>query len=333
MMCISRPLRLVGAVVLCAGIASGGFVPRADAQEEPTVPDVVAAGVVNMPATKHPLGDLEGRLVLLTFFAPWSERCATAVPHLNKTENRWAGRGLTVLSVAEGALDAIEAWTEENAVEFACAALPTPEYEKLSTALSVPGLPHAVLLSPDAKVLWSGHPQALKDAGIRPHMKGIRTPPLHFPVALAAQERLFADGKWSAARQALVDVRESLDKVTKRWADGLIEFVDARRASWLTDAEALAEAGRYWDAWEMFADFASRFEGMDGGEGAAAQATAIRADAAAARDLAAGDDIVKVKGLIEKGRTRPAQLILRRVLKQAKGSVHAKRAQRLLDSL
>ena len=63
------------------------------------------------------------------------------------------------------------------------------------------------------------------------------------------------------------------------------------------------------------------------------QAAAIRADAAAAKDLAAGDDIVKAKELIAKGRTRPAQLVLKRVLKQAKDSVHAERAKKLLASI
>jgi len=327
-------LRAATVVVTAVAVATVlGTAQVAGAEDEPTVPDVVAVGVVNMDATKHPISALDGRLVLLTFFAPWSERCVAALPHLTKTQNKWGGHGLSVLSVAEGSLDEIQPWTEEHGVEFVCAALPTLEYDRLKNALSVPGLPHAALISPDGKIVWSGHPQALKDRGIQPHMKGIRTPPPRLPEALAAQQKLFEAGTWAAARQSLVAARDGLDKISKRWADGLIEFVDARRASWLTQAEGYVSEGRYWDAWDMYTDFGTRFLGMEGVDDASVRAKALRDDAAARKDLAAGDDIVKAKELIEKGRPRPAQLVLRRVLKQAKGTVHAERAQSLLDSM
>jgi len=60
----------LAATALAALICIVAAAPFADAQDEVTVPDVIAAGVVNMDATKHPIGELRGRLVLLTFFAP-----------------------------------------------------------------------------------------------------------------------------------------------------------------------------------------------------------------------------------------------------------------------
>jgi peroxiredoxin len=301
--------------------------------QDQDAPDFQASAVRNMHETKAPLQALRGRLVLITFFAPWSDRCVDAVPHLNKTRNRWGGHGLTVLAVAEGTIDQLEPWATEHGVEYAYAALPTLEYEKVANGFNVPGLPHAALVSPEGKVIWSGHPQSLKDRGIEPHIIGIKLPPARLPDALKEQQALLDDGRWAEAQAALTAMRDGLDKISKRWADGLIAFVDARRASWLTDAAALETEGRFWDAWEMYADFERRFSGMEGVADATAKAEAIRADPAAKKDLTAGDDIVKAKQKMADGNARAAQLILKRVIKQAKGTVHADRAKALLDGM
>ena len=301
------------------------------AAEETDAPSFRATAVLKMRETERPLEALRGRLVLVSFFAPWSERCATAVPHLNKTRNRWGGYGLTVLAVSEGTMDQLEPWVTENGVEFAVAALDALEYEKVANGFSVPGLPHSALVSPEGKIVWAGHPQSLKDGGIEAHIKGIKLPPATLPEALADQQAMLDDGRWAEAQASLRELRDGLDKISKRWADGLIAWVDSRRATWLEDAAAFAAEGRFWDAWDMYADFGRRFSAMEGAEAAAAKAEALRADPAAKKDLAAGDDVLKARGLLAAGKTRPAQLILNRVLKQAKGTVHAERAKALLD--
>jgi len=323
-------LRAAAAVVL-AGAAA--FAPQAVRAQEKDAPDFEAAAVLHLPATKRPLSALRGRLVLVTFFAPWSDHCAKAVPHLNKTRDRWGGYGLSVLSVAEGSMEQLQPWVEENGVTYGVAALDTLEYEKVANAFSVPGLPHAALVSPEGKIVWAGHPQSLKDGGIEPFLTGIKAPPESLPDALAAQKAMLDDGRWAEAQASLREAREGLDKIAKRWADGLITWIDARRASWLTDAAALESSGDYWDAWHMFDDFGRRFAGMEGAEDAAAKAAAIRAKPEAKKDLEAGDDIVRAKEKIADGNARAAQLILNRILKQAKGTVHAQRAKELLAGL
>jgi thioredoxin-like negative regulator of GroEL len=325
-----RSLRAVAAVVLTLAV---GTLSSSVLAEEKDAPEFRANAVLKMQETDHPLMALRGRLVLITFFAPWSERCATAVPHLNKTRNRWGGHGLTILAVAEGTMDQLEPWVAEHGVEYAVASVDALEYEKVANGFSVPGLPHAALVSPAGKVVWAGHPQSLKDGGIEAHIKGIKLPPSTLPTALADQQAMLDDGRWAEAQTSLREVRDSLDKISKRWADGLISWVDARRASWLSDAAALEAEGRYWDAWDMYADFGRRFAAMEGAEDAAARAEALRANPEAKKDLAAGDDVRKAKGLLANGKTRPAQLILKRVIKQAKKTVHAQRAKALLDGM
>ncbi len=331
-----RPCRAFGALAAVALLLGatlvaplGSSLHRALADES-EVPDVACTGVVNMPTTERPLQRLEGRLVLLTFMNTWSDHCVKAVVHLNKIEGRLGGRGLSVLAATEGMPEDIEPWVEEHGVTFAFATFGALENERLRNAFSVPGDPHAVLISPAGAVLWRGHPQALKEPAIKSFMVGVKAPPARLPEALAAQQALLADGKWAAARAALVEASDGLDKVSRQWADGLVMWIDDRRGTWLTDAAALEADGRFWDAWDMYTDFGTRFEGMEGSDGAAAQAAAIRANVDAAKDLAAGDDIAKARGFLAEGKTRQAKLILSRVMKQAKGTVHAERAKALL---
>ena len=95
----------------------------------------------------------------------------------------------------------------------------------------------------------------------------------------------------------------------------------------------LEEAGRFWDAWDMYTQFQETFAGLEGAADAKANADAIRANKDAEADLKAGDDIVTAKQRIANGKTRQAKLICQRVMKEAKGTPHADRAKALLDSL
>ena len=69
---------LAAALVAATALA----VPGAHAQSERKMVPFQATGVLNMPQTKRPMDVLGGRTVMFTFFATWSERSATAVPHL-----------------------------------------------------------------------------------------------------------------------------------------------------------------------------------------------------------------------------------------------------------
>ena len=324
-----RRLLAVPAVVLTLA----GVTASSAAQDDVRIPEFTATGVLNMPAVERPLGALEGRLVLLTFLNTWSDHCVAAVPHLNKVHDRLSGRGLTILAVTEGMPDQVRPWVEEHGVRFAFATLGALDNEALRNALTVPGDPHAALVSPGGKVLWTGHPQALKEPAIRSHLNGIKAPPPRLPEALTEQQALLGDGRWAAARSSLESAMEGLDAVARDWARGLVEWIDERRGTWLEEAAALVGAGRHWDAWEMYVDFGRRFEGLAGGDDAAAAAAAIRADPQAAKDLAAGDDVAKAREFLAAGKTRQAELMLNRVVRQAKGTVHVERAQALLAGL
>ncbi len=309
------------------------FARSALGQDEKPAPKLSATGVVNLPATKRPLDLLGGRLVLLQFFAPWSERCVDAIPHLTKLENRFGGRGLSVLAIAEGDVDALKTWVDEHQVEFGVAALDTLTFERVKNHVSMPGMPHAALISPDGKIVMSGHPQSMKERHIKPHLKGIRTPPPRLPVALSAQQAQLEAGEWGAVRASCESGMESLDKISKQWARGLVEWIDERRGSWLTDAAAHREAGRYWDAWDMFADFPRRFDGLEGAPEATAAAEAIRADKAATRELEAGDTLQKGRDKLAAGESKKAKLIFQRVIRAYKKTIHAERAKALLKTI
>ncbi len=312
---------------------AAAFVPAAPARtQEVHVPDFEVQVVVNLPATKNPMRTLRGRLVLLEFFGPWSDKCVEMVPHLNRLEQELGGQGLSVLAVAEGEKAAMEKFVTDNAVAYAVAGLDTLGYEALSNAVSVPGMPHAVLVAPDGTIAWKGHPGYLKAPAIKEHLGKVQSPPVRVPEPLASVKPMLDDGRWAEARTATQAALAGLDKVSKAWAEGLVTWIETRRATWLSEAAAFETSGRFWDAWSMYADFARRFAGMEGVDDATAKATALRSNKDAAADLAAGDDVAKARDFLANNKKRQAELILQRVLKTAKGTVHAERAKELLDA-
>ncbi len=298
-----------------------------------TMPDFGATGVHQMPATKNPMSVYGGRLVVMTYMASWSDRCVEEVKHLNKLENKWAGRGLSILAVHEEDIEPIRTWAEEQQAVFGFAAVDALTYEKLAKAGNVPGLPHAVIVAVDGTIKWRGHPREVKKQPIASMLVGVRTPPPRLPEALAKEEVLLAEGKWGDARAALVESKDGLDKISKQWAVGLISWVDDRRGTWLEEAAALREKKLNWDAWQMYDDFPRRFAGLDGSEDAQARAAEIRKDPDAARGLEAGDLVQRARDKIAEGDNKRASLILSRVVRTYKSTPHAARAKELLRSL
>ena len=106
--------------------------------------------------------DLEGKFVLVSFWAPWSAPCRKGIPDLNalqkKFSNKLAVVGLTKSSAAEVSDLA------EPKIDFASG---IDTKGKLATAAGVTSIPCVLLLDPKGVVLYQGHPAALTEAQLQ----------------------------------------------------------------------------------------------------------------------------------------------------------------------
>ncbi len=101
---------------------------------------------------------LEGKFVLVSFWAPWSLPCRKYIPELNGLQKKFADKLVVVGLTAEP-----EAALEEMAapkLEFASA---IDTQARLSAAAGVTSVPFILLVDPRGVVRYQGHPGALDE--------------------------------------------------------------------------------------------------------------------------------------------------------------------------
>lgn len=293
-----------------------------------------ATDTFNMRPTKDPLKSLAGRVVLFVMFETWYQQCADGVPDFNALQDKFGPRGLTVLACGAQEKKIAEPFIAEKGVKFPWALIDTPTQEQFKRDWPFPAMPHSFLIDANGKVVWQGHPRMIPAGTIEPHLAGAWQPPL-LPASLAAQQKLLDEGSWAAAKASLESAAADgkLDKVDAGWAKGTAAWIEQRRAAYPADADALCAKGLWWDAWDMMDHFPRRFEGMPGADAAKAKADAIRATAEAKKDLEQGDRVAKARAELAKKNVSGARLILTSLVKAAKGTRHAERAQDLLATM
>jgi thiol-disulfide isomerase/thioredoxin len=107
------------------------------------------------------LGDkpaLEGKYVLISFWAPWSIPCRQSVPELNALQKKYAEK-LAVVAVSANSEAEINDMSEPR-IEYASA---IDAKAKLSAAAGITSIPCVLLCDPKGVVLYQGHPGALND--------------------------------------------------------------------------------------------------------------------------------------------------------------------------
>lgn len=102
--------------------------------------------------------DLEGKYVLISFWASWSAPCRQWITELNALQKKYAAKLVIVGVSAESETDVAN--LSEPRMEYASA---IDSKAKLSAAAGVSSIPYVLLCDPKGTVLYQGHPGAITD--------------------------------------------------------------------------------------------------------------------------------------------------------------------------
>jgi thiol-disulfide isomerase/thioredoxin len=105
---------------------------------------------------------LEGKFVLVYFWAPWSVACRRVIPALNDLQKKFAGRVVSVGLTSDSKTEIAE--MPEPRIAFASAIDPRA---RVASAAGVTSIPTLMLVDPKGTVRYLGHPAAINEATLQ----------------------------------------------------------------------------------------------------------------------------------------------------------------------
>jgi thiol-disulfide isomerase/thioredoxin len=126
-----------------------------------SVPDVapaalLAAAFTDVSGRSHALGEFQGRILVVNFWATWCVPCREEMPAFSRLHERWQAKGVQFVGLARDETDKVARFSrevpisyplwigDENAADLS---------RRLGNRLGV--LPHTVILGRDSRVLDS----------------------------------------------------------------------------------------------------------------------------------------------------------------------------------
>jgi thiol-disulfide isomerase/thioredoxin len=147
----------IAGVAVAAGIGSWwlGHASR----EEPAAPEISpaalwAASFRDPAGTSHALGELQGRIVVLNFWATWCAPCREEMPAFERLHDRWKGRGVAFIGLSDDEPAKVDRFSRDFGIRYPLW-VGGEEVGSLARRLGnrIGVLPFTVMIAPDGRVL------------------------------------------------------------------------------------------------------------------------------------------------------------------------------------
>ena len=138
--------------------------PTINDRDEPVVSNLHARSFRGQPAPQlvvekwiTPSADVQGKFVLLDFWATWCGPCRRSIPHLNELQAKFQNR-LVVIGLSDESEADIRQMTSPQ-MNYTVATDPQARTKRM---VEVRGIPHAMLIDPKGIVRFEGMPHYLQ---------------------------------------------------------------------------------------------------------------------------------------------------------------------------
>ena len=152
--------RALFAAIAALAIAAGWLASRTrtpDTRPASIAPAALyAASFRDASGALQPLGQFQGRLVVLNFWATWCAPCREEMPAFNRLQSRWRDRGVVFVGVSAEPADSVTRFAKSLAITYPLW-VGGDEVGELSRRLGnhLGVLPHTALIGPTGEVLES----------------------------------------------------------------------------------------------------------------------------------------------------------------------------------
>jgi len=151
------------AVVITNSVPSTNSTTSADG--DPVAPELYARSVRGQHAPKFeidqwfgPAPSLQGKFVLVDFWATWCVGCRQSIPELNDFQKKFKDR-LVIVGITDETAEQVHKTTLPH-IQYSIASDPD---ERMMRALEIQALPHSILIDPSGVVRYEGSPLYLDD--------------------------------------------------------------------------------------------------------------------------------------------------------------------------
>jgi thiol-disulfide isomerase/thioredoxin len=259
------------------------LIPMAAAVEVgETAPAITADYWINVPAGTKAVGPehLKGRIVLLEFWATWCGPCRESIPHLNELKKKYESKGVLLVALSDEPKSKVAPFVDQQKMSYVVGGGAKATQEKYG----ISAFPTAILIDPDGKVAWTGHP-AVIDSEIVKLMKS--NPPkkkgglsaASAEATLKKADKLFRDRKYADAMELFSMVadenkgsahgKKAASQIKKMKANSTImdtirrAEADRKCTQWLQCARILAQYGEKADAAKYYDRIITEFGDLE----------------------------------------------------------------------
>jgi thiol-disulfide isomerase/thioredoxin len=115
-------------------------------------PEIQVKEWLNAPGAIS-LAALKKNIVIVEFWATWCPPCRKSIPHLIAMNAKYKSKGVVILGLTDEPRAKVEKFATDMKMDY-----PVGLGSNSGGAYGVEGIPHAFIVAPGGKIVWSGHP-------------------------------------------------------------------------------------------------------------------------------------------------------------------------------
>ena len=147
---------LLGAIALLLDWGFGSAPPQRGMDEGISSAALMAVSFPDLTGQEQPLGQWQGKLLIINFWATWCAPCREEMPAFNRLHQKYSPKGLQIVGIAVENADKVAQFANEIGVSYILLAAPLAGTELSSRLGNRRGyLPHTVVIAPDGSKIFS----------------------------------------------------------------------------------------------------------------------------------------------------------------------------------